>query len=235
MRLGAEDVSAPLGPVATKICGLTRAEDARFAANAGAGFLGVILAGGPRLLTVAQARVVFDAATVPGRPRTVKRVAVFGEQDEDAVCAAADALDLDVVQLHGARTPDAVARIRSASGRVVWPVVRVASTVLPPEAVELASAAGALVLDALVAGQLGGTGVALDWPGLQPAVQSLRMRVPGVQFVLAGGLRPSSVGMAVRILAPACVDVSSGVEQAPGVKDPVRVQAFVDAVRAAAG
>jgi phosphoribosylanthranilate isomerase len=86
-----------------------------------------------------------------------------------------------------------------------------------------------------VAGQLGGTGVALDWLGLRDAVWALRAAVPDLQLIVAGGLRPATVGDAVRLLSPECVDVSSGVEQAPGVKDPVRVRAFVDAVRATAG
>jgi len=228
-------VSEKTGVVEAKICGLTRPEDAQTAIEAGARYLGVIFAGGPRLVSVSQARVIFEAGTSASRPRTVRRVAVFGEQDEATILATAEALDLDVLQLHSARTPETVARLRAMSGRTVWPVVRVASTVLPDEAVPLASAAGALVLDALVAGQLGGTGVALDWLGLRDAVWALRAAVPDLQLIVAGGLRPATVGDAVRLLSPECVDVSSGVEQAPGVKDPVRVRAFVDAVRATAG
>lgn len=225
-------------PVAAKICGLTRPEDAVVAAGAGgagARYLGVILAGGPRLVTLDQAAAVFDAATPSQGPRGVGRVAVFGDQDEPTILSIANALDLDVMQLHGARTPEAVVRLRTQSGRTVWPVVRVASNTLPADAVDLASAAGALVLDALVAGQLGGTGVALDWVGLQEAIASLRAQVPGVTLVLAGGLRPATVAEAIRILSPECVDVSSGVEHSPGVKDPVRIHAFVDAVRQTAG
>jgi len=83
-------------------------------------------------------------------------------------------------------------------------------------------------------GQLGGTGVALDWEALTASVHRLRERLPSLTLVLAGGLRPENVADAIRLLSPQVVDVSSGVECAPGVKDPVRVQQFVQAVRAAA-
>ena len=91
------------------------------------------------------------------------------------------------------------------------------------------------VLDAHVVGQWGGTGVALDWSGLQDAVASLRASVPGVRLILAGGLRPSNVIAAIRLLSPDVVDVSSGVESAVGVKDPVLVEQFVAAVHSAEG
>jgi len=117
----------------------------------------------------------------------------------------------------------------------VWPVLRVAGTPLPDGAAALAAAAGVVVLDTHVLGQLGGTGVALDWSGLQHAVLALRASVPGVRIVLAGGLRPANVIDAVRLLSPDVVDVSSGVESVTGVKDPVLVEQFVAAVRSAAG
>lgn len=218
-----------------KICGLTRPEDASVAVEAGATHLGVIFAGGPRLVTVPQAKALFEAATAPNRPRVVQRVAVFGDQDAATIRDIAEVLDLDVLQLHGGCTPAEVAHVRELSGRTVWPVVRIASRVLPAETEALAASAGALVLDALVPGQLGGTGVTLDWGGLREAIGALRARIPAVHLMLAGGLRPDSVAEAIGTLSPDGVDVSSGVEQAPGVKDPVRVFAFVDAVRRAAG
>jgi phosphoribosylanthranilate isomerase len=116
----------------------------------------------------------------------------------------------------------------------VWPVLRVAGATLPTEASALASVHRVLVLDAHVVGQLGGTGVALDWAGLAESVRDLRERVPGLTLVLGGGLRPDNVGEAMRLLSPTVVDVSSGVENAPGVKDPARVQQFVQAVHGAA-
>ena len=214
---------------AVKICGLTREEDAAAAEQAGAAYLGVILAGGPRQLTPAHARLVLGA-----RRHTVRRVAVFGDQPEEEVSVLAGMLDLDVIQLHGSRTADAVSRIAAQSAREVWPVLRVAGTTLPEDAEALARVAGTLVLDAHVVGQLGGTGVALDWSGLARDVTALRRVVPGVRLVLAGGLRPANVGQATQLLSPEVVDVSSGVEIAPGVKDPALVRQFVKAARVAA-
>ncbi|GAB1341262.1 phosphoribosylanthranilate isomerase [Gemmatimonas sp.] len=212
-----------------KICGLTREDDAALAEAAGAAYLGTILAGGPRLLTPARARNVL------GPPRhNVRRAAVFGDSSAREVISLAEQLELDVVQLHGARAAAEVAYIARESGREVWPVLRIAGTTLPPDAAELAAISGCVVLDAHVVGQLGGTGVALDWSGLADAVSSLREAVPGLQLVLAGGLRAENVREAIRLLSPQVVDVSSGVESAPGVKDPVRVQQFVQAALDAA-
>ncbi len=216
------------GQPAVKICGLTREQDAESAEQAGAKFLGVILASGPRLLTPQRAREVL------GAPRaSVLRVGVFGEQREDELLDIADRIDLDVLQLHGARDKDAIERIMS-SGRVVWPVVRVAGSVLPLDASKFAAMTGNLVLDALVVGQLGGTGVALDWSALTHAVSALRNEVPGVRLILAGGLRPQNVAQAIQLLSPDVVDVSSGVEVAPGIKDATRIQQFVAAAQIAA-
>ncbi len=213
-----------------KICGLTRLTDAEHAVRAGANYLGAILAGGPRLLTVAQARLVLGT-----RRHGVRRVAVFGAQSAVEVVSLVQELDLDVAQLHGDVTADVVHHIAAVTGRMVWPVLRVEGIVLPENSVTLAEAARWIVLDAKVLGQLGGTGVALDWSGLAGEVAALRRTVPGVRLVLAGGLRSANVAGAIRLLAPEVVDVSSGVESAPGVKDPVEVEQFVKAVQTATG
>ena len=213
-----------------KICGLTRVEDARHAARAGAAWLGAIMAGGPRVLTASQAGHVLGA-----RREGVQRVVVFGPQSVDEVVDTVQALALDVAQLHGACTAAMIELVRRRTGCTVWPVLRVSGVTLPAEAPELAAAAGHIVLDAHVVGQLGGTGVALDWSGLRESVANLRHAAPGVRVILAGGLRPENVDRACRLLAPDVVDVSSGVELAPGVKDPVRVEQFVAAAQAAAG
>ncbi|WP_411281939.1 phosphoribosylanthranilate isomerase [Gemmatimonas sp.] len=216
--------------IAVKICGLTRVGDAAHAAHVGAAYLGAIMAGGPRLLRWDRARAVLGP-----RRHDLQRVVVFGEQHPDEVIVTVRALDLDIAQLHGTCTPDAIEIIRRETGRTVWPVLRVAGTTLPDGAAALAAAAGAVVLDAHVVGQLGGTGVALDWSGLQAAVRALRASVPGVRIILAGGLRPANVIEAIRLLSPDVVDVSSGVESETGVKDPVLVEQFVAAVHSAAG
>ena len=213
-------------PPRVKICGLTRPEDARHAEALGAAYLGVILAGGPRLVTEAQ------AARILGAPRTgVGRVAVFGGQPLEAVARTRDALQLDVLQLHGGTTPEAVEWLRATGAAEPWPVVRLAGGGLPPAAREVAEAAGVLVLDALVPGQLGGSGVLLDWNALVDPLSALRRSVPGVRVVVAGGLRPGNVAEMVRLLAPEVADVSSGVESAPGVKDPTVLAQFMAQVQ----
>ncbi len=211
-----------------KICGLTRPADAAHAELMGADFLGAILAGGPRLLDLPRAQAVLG----PRRP-TVSRVAVFGSQSVDDTIRIADALDLDVLQLHGDPSPAFVAALRQATTRALWPVLRVEGGVLPSAAADLASVADALVLDAKVVGHLGGTGVALDWAALAGAVRDLRTVQPTMTLVLAGGLRAENVATAMAVLQPDVVDVSSGVELTPGVKDSQAVQRFVSAVSTA--
>ena len=213
-----------------KICGLTRPDDAVHAELAGASYLGVILASGPRLLDAEHA-----AAVLGPRRHGICRVAVFGDGAPDHIARLAEQLDLDVAQLHGNASVRDVERIQRSTRRAVWPVLRVQGTTLPPNAAALAEAAGVLVLDANVVGQLGGTGVSLDWSGLRDSIEQLRRDVPTFRLVVAGGLRPENVAMAIRLLAPQVVDVSSGVEVSPGVKDPVAVERFVKAVKDAMG
>ena len=207
-----------------KFCGLTRAEDARHAVALGASYVGVIFAGGPRSLTPARAREVL--ADVPGR---VMRVGVFADQSPGEIAAAAFEASLGVVQLHGDSDPSRIARIRDEFTGEVWPVLRLASAELPAGAAELAEMGDRVLLDAFVAGALGGTGVALPWTQLSASISQLRA---ATRIVLAGGLRPENVGQAILVLGPDVVDVSSGVEQAglPGVKDHDRMRAFRDAV-----
>ena len=206
-----------------KFCGLTRPEDAAAAAQLGAAHAGVIFAGGPRLLSMQRASEVLT-----GLPPTMGRVGVFADQDAGAVAAHAAAAGLTVAQLHAPRTPREIAELRAETGLSVWAVLRVAGGALPTDYGALVDAADAIVVDALVPGQLGGTGVAVDWEALARALE--RCGRPR-RLVLAGGLRPENVARAVAIVAPDVVDVSSGVEHAPGVKDHARMRAFAAAVR----
>lgn len=208
-----------------KFCGLTRPEDAVAGAAAGAGYLGVIFAGGPRLLSVERARAVLGAA-----PSGARRVGVFGFQAPAEIGQIARDAGLDVVQLHGDPSPDDVACVRTETSAEIWAVARV-TDLLPPELDELFDVAEAVVLDARVAGRLGGSGCALDWSGLAPALAGVRR---GRALVIAGGLRPDNVAAAVAALSPDVVDVSSGVESAPGIKDRALMRAFQTAVAGAA-
>ena len=120
--------------------------------------------------------------------------------------------------------------VRSAFAGAIWAVAHVTDTAAVEAAGEwFADGINAVVLDAAVAGQLGGTGVPLDWASLGPAVAQLRARG---RVVLAGGLRPENVGAALAAVSVDILDVSSGVESSPGIKDPERMRAFAAAVRA---
>ncbi|MEO7361484.1 MAG: phosphoribosylanthranilate isomerase, partial [Gemmatimonadaceae bacterium] len=224
---GSTDIRAEPFPMLIKICGLTRALDAELAESLGANFLGAIMAGGPRNLDVVRAREVLGP-----RRHTVRRVAVFATQARTEIADIAHQLALDVVQLHGDHSVEDIYWLKANSGAEVWPVIRIAGTVLPEVTEVAAQAAGAVLLDAKVVGQLGGTGVALDWAELRRDVRRLRERVPGVQLILAGGLRSTNVRQAREMLTPEIVDVSSGVESAPGIKDAAGLRAFFKAVRA---
>ena len=206
-----------------KFCGLTRPEDAVVAAALGAAYLGVIFAGGPRLLDADGARRVFAGVTGPAR-----RVGVFAADAPAAIADVASAVSLDVVQLHGDPDPGQVDEVRRAWGGDVWAVLRIGPGPLPASAGPLFRAADAVVLDAKVSGRLGGTGVALDWLALRAPLERLR---GDTRLVVAGGLTPANVTEAIGALAPAAVDVSSGVESALGIKDHARMRAFADAVR----
>jgi phosphoribosylanthranilate isomerase len=217
--------------VRIKFCGLTRAEDAAAAAAVGASYAGVIFAGGPRTLTPARAREVLAPVTGTG----VLRVGVFGEQSPEEIAALAHEALVDVIQLHSGPQAGVVARVRQRFAGPVWSVLRTSGRDLPEEA-PLPAGAAALVLDAAVPGQLGGTGVVLDWEGAGRAVAAWRSRAAGaLTVVLAGGLRPATVARAVALVRPDVVDVSSGVESAPGIKDPEAMRAFAWAARGTIG
>lgn len=205
-----------------KFCGLMRAVDALEAARLGARYAGVVFAGGPRRVSISQAMEVFL-----GPEDAVARVGVFGTEPPEAIAAIARAVALDVVQLHGDPDPAAVDALRQLWDGEVWPVLRV-SAELPAGAAALFAAGDAVVLDARVDGALGGTGQAFDWESIAAPLE--RARGAG-RLVLAGGLRPETVARGVRLLAPDIVDVSSGVESAPGIKDHARMRAFVTAAR----
>lgn len=214
--------------VEVKFCGLTRPEDAARAAELGASYAGVIFAGGPRLVTTERARTILDAAcaTRPG----IRRVGVFAAEAPDRIARVATSASLDVIQLHGDPSPRTVTEVRSEVPGVLWTVVRVAGDELPDSLGELLAVADGVVLDARVEGRLGGTGVALPWQALSARLRRLRAAA-GVRarLVLAGGLHAGNVGEAVAMLSPDVVDVSSGVESAPGIKDHALMRAFAEA------
>ena len=206
-----------------KICGLTRSVDAEYADAAGVEYLGVIFAGGPRERTPTQAR-----DTVAGR--RARKAGVFADQGDDVIASYVEIAGLDVVQLHGGADAERVERVRAATGKEVWAVVRTPDGTLPEGVEELADAADALLIDANVPGQLGGSGVRVPWDQLGESLDALDYHP---RIVLAGGLTPENVAEAIDLVAPNVVDISSGVETSPGIKDHARIRAFVAAVRSA--
>lgn len=213
-------------PPAVKVCGLTRAQDAAVAVEAGARYLGVILApGGKRTVTPEAAAVIFDTLDA-------RRVGVFVNATVEELRRAAGTARLDVLQLHGDEPPELAAALRG-EGFTVWKAVR------PRDGDEFAAAAvrydgavDALLLDGYSARARGGTGVSFPWREVAARLDALP---PDVALVAAGGLHPENVAEAAAILRPAVVDVSSGVETSPGVKDAAAVRAFVAAVRGVGG
>jgi phosphoribosylanthranilate isomerase len=212
---------------AAKICGLVRAEDSAFAWSVGARYVGAILAGGPRLVTPVGARAVFDSAG------TATRVVVVGHEPVDDIVRAGMAAGADIIQLHGDPSPRMVLDLRERWPGGIWAALRVPPQAFDPErAAALFCVADGVVLDSFVDGALGGTGVSIDWRGLQTKVQAVRdTEDASALLILAGGLNPENVQMAIRLLSPDVVDVSSGVELAPGIKDHARLQRFVAAAR----
>ena len=203
-----------------KICGLTRPDDARIAAASGATWLGVVFASGPRVVSAEQARAVVAAA---GRPV----LGVFGAQAIDEILRVRDTAGLAGAQLHGAYDAADAARLR-AEGLVVWRVVRLAGEADLERVADAAADADAVLIEPRVPHADGGAGIALSLPLALRA----RKRLAGKRMVLAGGLTPETVGAAVGLVAPDVVDVSSGVEIRPGIKDPSKMHRFVEAVRA---
>lgn len=207
-----------------KICGLCRPGDAAVAAAAGATHGGVIrVPGAARWRPLATAREVLDAGA------GLRRVGVFVDTAVEAVEAEAESLGLDVVQLHGTESASEVEALRR-SGLEVWKVVKPGDAAGVLDAVSRYAAADLLLLEGASDAGAGGVGAGFDWRILEEALQSL---TAGTRVGVAGGLTPANVAEAVRRLRPSLVDVSSGVEGAPGEKDEERVRAFVARARAA--
>ena len=205
-------------PVRTrvKICGITRLEDGLAAAAAGADALGFnFYEKSPRVIDAAQAQA-FHAAL----PAFVARVGLFVNANADFVKTVLAAVPLDLLQFHG----DESANYCESFARPYLKALRMKPGLdLAAAAREFASAQGILV-DAWHEGQFGGTGNSFDWSLLGTAVRSERL-------ILAGGLHPGNVAEAIRQVRPWAVDVSSGVESAPGIKDKGKIEQFISEVQ----
>jgi phosphoribosylanthranilate isomerase len=205
--------------VDAKICGLTRPADAALAAAAGATYLGVVFAGGPRAVAPdTAAAIVAAAAGVPV-------FGVFGSQTVDDILRICATAGLAGAQLHG-EYPRAAAAALRAAGLEVWRVARVAAAADLDRLSDLALDADAVLVEPRVEHRAGGAGVPLD---LTLATEA-RQRLHGRRMVLAGGLGPDTVAEAIALVGPEVVDVSSGVEHRLGLKDPDKIARFLEAV-----
>jgi phosphoribosylanthranilate isomerase len=205
-----------------KICGITNVQDAICAVEAGADLLGYVFYP-PSQRAVTPACVAPISSAVRQACPSVIQVGVFVDEEPELIARIADACGLNSIQLHGEESPDVVDTLRER-GLSVIKGLRVEG----PSAIERMRAfrPSYFLLDSYVPGQPGGTGHAFDW-------QLARQAAGRTPVILAGGLSPESVGEAVRIARPWGVDVSTGVERAPGRKDPRKVQRFVQAAKSA--
>jgi phosphoribosylanthranilate isomerase len=198
-----------------KICGLTRAEDARTAVAAGADALGLVFyPPSPRAVTPQQARAV-----IAGLPPFVTLVGLFVDAERGYIAQVLEAVRIDLLQFHGDEPPEACA----GHGRPWIKAVRMRQGLDLPALRRRYAGASALLLDAYRPGIPGGTGATFDW-------QLIPADLAG-EVILAGGLDPDNVEEAVRRVRPYAVDVSGGVERAKGIKDPARIAAFMRGVR----
>lgn len=227
-----------------KICGLTRPEDIRAVVAAGADFMGFVLAGGPRHVEPHRARELHEAArdaVASGIGPTP--VAVLVDASAAEARSAAAAAGVGVVQLHGEESPDTCGSLREA-GLVVWKALRPRSLDgLRDQVRRYVGTVDALHVEGWSPRAAGGTGTGFPWTwigilreeGVLAAASEGAGGPEAPTLVLAGGLTPDNVVDAIRSVRPDAVDVSSGVEVRPGVKDPARILEFVRRARSAVG
>jgi phosphoribosylanthranilate isomerase len=207
-----------------KICGLSSAATLDVALESGADMVGfVFFEPSPRNLSTGAARAL--AAEVRGR---AKKVALTVDAEDAKLQAIVEALAPDILQLHGKETPQRVRTIRARFGIPVMKAIGVASPADLAKTEAYAEAADTLLFDAKPAPEAvlpGGNGQAFDWSILKGFAADR-------PWMLSGGLDATNVAEALTATGARAVDVSSGVESAPGMKDPARIAAFIAAVRA---
>jgi len=200
--------------VRIKICGITRAEDAIYAAELGADAIGMVFyRRSPRCIDIVGANTICAVL-----PPFVSRVGLFVDQDESEIRAVLDELPMDYLQFHGSESPEECSRYGKP---YIKSIAMKAGVDLSAEAGKY-KGASCLLLDAHVQGLAGGTGQQFDWDRIPPSLKK--------PIILAGGLTPENVQSAITVVRPYGVDVSSGVEQSKGVKDAVKLASFMRAV-----
>lgn len=218
-----------------KICGNTRLEDCQRAVDLGVDALGFIFAHGKRLVTAEHVRTITSQL-----PSHVATFGVFTQRDPELILHTANAAGITGIQMHGTFDASLASALRPRfpkgdAPRLIqvlhWDVdepVDSQQARLRAELAELADSnlVDAVLMDSRTRQGSGGTGVTFDWTAAAEVLQESRLPV-----IAAGGLRPENVAGAVRVLRPWGVDVASGVEAAPGVKDATRMEQFVQAAR----
>jgi phosphoribosylanthranilate isomerase len=233
-----------------KICGNTSLADAQLAADAGANAVGFVFAPSPRRVTAEQV-----AAITPHLPSTLEKIGVFVDASFDEIASTIETAGLTGVQLHFEAAPELFAQIRARFG----PILRILRVVhfdadlsaslkgtgfspyipepkmkgaLAPEAIFSDPNIDAVLIDSRTTTAVGGTGKTFDWSlAANTLFQNANVRE---RLIAAGGLTPDNVAEAIAMLHPWGVDVVSGVESAPGRKDPAKVRDFIANARAAA-
>jgi len=210
-----------------KICGNTTFEDAQLAAEAGADAVGFVFAPSPRRVTVEQA-----AGIVPQLPATTEKIGVFVDADLDEIALTVERCGLTGVQLHFDAPPVLAAQLRENFGAKlrILRVVHFDPVVAGGMALNFDPDTDAILIDSRTPRAVGGTGQAYDWSIARTLFQEKEAQK---RLIAAGGLTPENVAEAICTLRPWGVDVASGVEAAPGRKDPARVAAFVANARSA--
>jgi phosphoribosylanthranilate isomerase len=204
--------------VKVKICGITRKEDLDASTTAGADAVGFVVgvASSPRNLSLTEAEKLIRQV-----PPFVKSVLVTVPSSLEALAKACGRLSPDTVQIHGENIDSAVRM--QLPNKLLIGAVKANSPDAVDKAAKAAKIFDAVLLDSFVDGLYGGTGVVHDWT----LSKRIRQRVHPKSLILAGGLNPENVAEAVRTVEPYAVDVSSGVEQKPGIKDHKKIIEFI--------
>ena len=202
-----------------KICGITRPVDAEQALGFGADAVGCVFhPGSARAVSIGMARDISSAAAGSGT-----LVGLFVDPTAEQVEAVLESVPLDLLQFHGAETPE-------FCDRFARPYIKAVAMTADVDLVAVSeryASAEALLLDSSHDGQFGGTGTRFDWSWIDRALSQ--------RTILAGGLTPDNVGAAIEQVSPAAVDVSSGVEKEKGLKDLAKMRAFIEAAKWAMG
>jgi len=202
-----------------KICGITREEDAKLAARAGVDAIGLVFyENSPRFVSIAKAQQISQTM-----PAFVSRVALFKDADEDFVRSVLSQVEIDLIQFHGSESAEFCERFKLSYIKAVGMKSPDCDASYLQAKANHYSRAKALLLDSHAPGMAGGTGEVFDWSTITEVTKPI---------VLAGGLNAGNVKQAITIATPYAVDVSSGVESEPGIKDEEQIRHFMQQVAA---